>query len=145
MLVSDGLDGGDHRLIVVAQDENDQEIYQETYQWSGGAPIKLLYGAFAGGPDTNLDPVGSLDLQDMAVISASSTGNVVLRRLAGGSSSSVPVYAPPVPFPFMEGASNGITSGFRIFNAEPENYARYGVIATFPADRSIRFFGLAVE
>lgn len=147
VLVSDGLDGGDHRLIVVGQDRDDAEIFQETYQWSGGAPIKLLRGPFAGNSNDERDPADSWDLQDLAVISASATGNVLLRQVIGANSSSstVPLYAPPVTFSFMAGASNGVTTSYRRDGVESDGSVRYGIVATFPDDRSLRFFELADE
>lgn len=146
ILVSDGVEGGDHRLIMVAQANDDLEIFQETYQWSGGVPIKLLRGPFAGDFGNLFDLPGNQNRQDLAVVSASATGNVLLRNAGYPSSiAEVPVFAPPEPFPFMAGASSAITVTYTLNNADPDSYARFGIVATFPQDRSLRFFGLNSE
>ncbi len=146
ILVSDGIDGGDHRLIQVYQGNDDLEIYQETFQWSGGAPIKLLRGPFAGEAGNLSDLAGNQLRQDLAVISGTATGNVLLRDIGYPNPiAEVPVFAQPEPFPFMAGASSAVTANYFLRDADSDDYARFGIVATFPDDRSLRFFGLKVE
>lgn len=146
ILVSDGVEGGDHRLIIVAQRNDDLEIFQETYQWSGGAPIKLLRGPFAGEAGNLGDLAANQSRQDFAVISGSATGNVILRDIGYPNPiADVPIFAEAEPFPFMAGASSAITASYSVKDADPDSYARFGIVATFPGDRSLRFFGLKVE
>ena len=146
ILVSDGIDGGDHRVIVVAQGDDDLEIYQETYQWSGGTPIKLLRGPFAGQAGILSDLAGNQFRQDLAVVSDTATGNVLLRDISYPNPvADVPVFAQPEPFPFMAGASSAITATYFLDGADPDSYANFGIVATFPDDRSLRFFGLNSE
>jgi len=146
ILVSDGIDGGDHRLIIVSQGNSDLEVYQETYQWSGGAPIKLLRGPFAGEAGNPSDLAGNQIRQDFAVISDTATGNVLLRDISYPNPiADVPIFAQPEPFPFMAGASSAISVTYSRNDADLGSYANFGIVATFPTDRSLRFFGLNSE
>lgn len=146
ILVSDGIDGGDHRLIFVSQNNDDLEIEQESFQWSGGAPIKLLRGPFAGDADQVFDLAGNQFRQDLAVVSGSATGNVLFRDIKYPLPiAEVPILSQPQPIPFLDGASSAITVNYSLDGADPDSYPRFGIMATFPDDRSMRFFGLREE
>ena len=145
ILVSDGVDGGDHRLIIVSQND-DLEIEQDSIQWSGGAPIKLLRGPFAGDASELFDLAGNQFRQDLAVVSGSATGTVLFRDIKYPLPvAEVPIFSQPQPIPFLDGASSAITVTYSSDSADPDSYPRFGIIATFPDDQSLRFFGLREE
>jgi hypothetical protein len=45
VLMSDGLENGEHRLIYIAQDGTSNEITQQTFSWSDGLPIALIHSS----------------------------------------------------------------------------------------------------
>lgn len=133
VLLSDGRHNGIHRMIHVTQDNTTREISQRTYSWNGGAPIALLRGPFSGALP------GNQFRQDLVAISGTSSQSVYFDNILDGSAaaSAQPVFGEATPFNLLSGASSAVTVAF--FDGA---FTQYGVLASFPEERSLRYFNV---
>jgi len=100
ILLADERDDGDHRLVVVSQNPDDQEYFQTVYPLGPGRPIQLLDGPFIGNPP--LDQFA----RDIVVVTENS-GSYILEFIEGPTTATAPTYGPPTLFDTGQGVGNG--------------------------------------
>ncbi|MCK0127690.1 hypothetical protein [Erythrobacter sp. F6033] len=127
VLVTDGTEGGQHRLIVITQDQDD-EFVQTVFSWSGGVPVALLEGSFVG-----VRP-NDQTRKDLVVVSATGQSLVFENTVPENSGAATPpTYAAPVIFDTGIGAGSAVT-------ARDENFADDVVMVSYPTTGVVRVF-----
>lgn len=127
ILMTDGLDGGENRLIVVTQDQND-ELVQTVFSWRGGVPVSLLEGSFVG-----VRP-GDQTRRDLVVVSSDGQSLVFENTVPENAGvATPPTYAAPIMFDTGAGAGTAVT-------ARDDNFSDNVVMVSYPAAGEVRVF-----
>ncbi|MEO1241161.1 MAG: hypothetical protein AAFX54_04580 [Pseudomonadota bacterium] len=129
ILMTDGVHDGEHRLIIVSQDNDDREISQTVFSWEEGIPIALVEGAFVG-----VRP-GDQFRRDIVVVNSTSGQSLYFENKVPDNLgvATVPIFAQPVAFDTGVGAGSAVTA----FDDAGRNNA---VMASFPDSGVVRLF-----
>ncbi|WP_169711654.1 hypothetical protein [Henriciella litoralis] len=128
VLLTDGKDGGQQRLIMVSQDNSSEEISQETFAWTGGVPVGLVQGAFVG-----VRPADQKRL-DLVVVTESGQAMVFENTLAENQGvGEVPSFAEPKSFAIEPGAGSAAT-------AKDDNFSDNVVMVANPGSGVVRVY-----
>lgn len=127
ILMSDGNDPGEHRLVVVTQDD-ENELIQTVFGWDEGIPVAVMEGSFVG-----IRP-GDQTRRDLAVVTNGGQALIfenIVPENAGVATP--PVYADPETFEIATGAGSAVT-------ARDDNFNDNVVMVSYPASGEVRVY-----
>ena len=103
ILLADSSVNGDHRIVVVAQNANNREIFQTVYPLGAGIPVAMVDGVFIG------DRPADQFARDVVVVTRDS-GSYILEFLSGPTTSTPPRLGPPMHFDTGPGAGSAVVA-----------------------------------
>lgn len=135
VLMSDGLDAGEHRLVLVGQESVSDEISQTVYAWQGAAPTAMIPIGSLFGEEGRLIDFGA----DVVIISEGSEQAVIFEDEAaeiGLPLASLPVYKPAQFLNIGVGARSAV--GFDGFFHG--RFSRRALLVSYPDSHRVKLW-----
>lgn len=129
ILLTNGVHDGEHRLVILTQNNDDREFNQTTYRWDSGVPMALLYDAFVG-----IRP-NDQGRRDIVVVTSTGGQSLVLENLVPDNAgiATVPTFAAPVFFSTQPGAISAA-------RARDDNFSDAVVAVSYPSSGEVRAY-----
>jgi len=134
VLMTDGQDDGQHRLITVYPDQITNELIQSVHTWQGAAPVQMISAGSLFGSEGRAIDYGI----DIVILSATGSDAVIIED--GAAEQGLPL-GPPVfkPAQYLS-VGEGAGSVIRVLAPVEGAFPRAGLLFSFPATNELKLW-----
>ena len=129
ILMTDGEQNGDHRLVYVFQNDPEEEFTQKTFHLNAGLPVALVRGTFWG------EAPGNQFKQDLVVITNTSEA-LYFDNGPKDLTSDPENFLDPITFEVRPGAGSAVSAALQLPD-DPDQAGREGILISYPDDGMI--------